>query len=353
MNAKKYQLGIIGLGHMGLALANGCINGGLLTNKDIAVLAHSPKTITRCENAGFFMANTTEELVQSSHVLLLAVPPKNLDETLEELGPLLQERSCECPDTPAGKCTGNAAPTGELANKAVFQPSILSVVAGRSIKSIQDKLCAAASSTNTAAAATNLSPAASNAGAATNTNTAATSANPAASSSTASTSTQNTTPAQIPVAHALPNATLQVGLGACAIAFSKEFNQQEADFVKQIFSCAGVVYELPEELINASVAAHGSTPAYVYYFANCMIEHLKTCGFEEKCARDLLVQTIAGSAKLMQESPDKSIDLFIDEIATEGGTTAAAIDVLKNSSFANDLAKANNACIKRCNELAK
>ena len=310
MNAKKYQLGIIGLGHMGLALANGCINGGLLTNKDIAVLAHSPKTITRCENAGFFMANTTEELVQSSHVLLLAVPPKNLDETLEELGPLLQERSCECPDTPAGKCTGNAAPTGELANKAVFQPSILSVVAGRSIKSIQDKLCAGASSTNS-------------------------------------------TPAQIPVAHALPNATLQVGLGACAIAFSKEFNQQEADFVKQIFSCAGVVYELPEELINASVAAHGSTPAYVYYFANCMIEHLKTCGFEEKCARDLLVQTIAGSAKLMQESPDKSIDLFIDEIATEGGTTAAAIDVLKNSSFANDLAKANNACIKRCNELAK
>ncbi len=310
MNAKKYQLGIIGLGHMGLALANGCINGGLLTNKDIAVLAHSPKTITRCENAGFFMANTTEELVQSSHVLLLAVPPKNLDETLEELGPLLQERSCECPDTPAGKCTGNAAPTGELANKAVFQPSILSVVAGRSIKSIQDKLCADASSINA-------------------------------------------TPTQIPVAHALPNATLQVGLGACAIAFSKEFNQQEADFVKQIFSCAGVVYELPEELINASVAAHGSTPAYVYYFANCMIEHLKTCGFEEKCARDLLVQTIAGSAKLMQESPDKSIDLFIDEIATEGGTTAAAIDVLKNSSFANDLAKANNACIKRCNELAK
>ncbi len=293
MNGKKYQLGIIGLGHMGLALAKGCINGGLLTNKDIAVLAHSPRTKTRCEKEGFFMANTTRDLAQNSRVLLLAVPPKNLDEVLEQLGALAAA------DKPSP-----------------FQ--ILSVVAGRSIKSIQDKLnVCTAQAKNTAGAAS------------------------------------ATQMAQIPVARAMPNATLQVGLGACAIAFSKEFDKQEAEFIKQIFGCAGIVYELSEELINASVAAHGSTPAYVYYFANCMIEHLKTCGFEEKCARDLLVQTIAGSAKLMQKSPDKNIDLFIDEIATQGGTTAAAIDVLKNSSFAQDLAKANDACIKRCNELAK
>ena len=335
MNTKTYQLGIIGLGHMGLALAKGCISGKLLEPSNIAVFAHSAKTQTRCKQEGLSLIESLEELVQNSRILLLAVPPKNLDEVLKELAPLLDVSKTDIltsanmaegagiaagasmvegagtatgagtntnaeqeADTAAGIGTSASANTGAGATN--FQPCILSVVAGRSIKSIQDIIGA-----------------------------------------------------HVPVAHALPNATLQVGLGACALCFSDEFAKSEAEFIKNIFSCAGIVYELSEELINASVAAHGSTPAYVYYFVDCMIKHLISCGFEEQCARELLVQTIAGSAKLMQEQPDKSIASFINEIATEGGTTAAAINMLKNSSFADDLAKANNACIDRCNELAK
>ncbi len=156
----------------------------------------------------------------------------------------------------------------------------------------------------------------------------------------------------VPVVRAMPNAALEVGCGATVLAASPDCPAGLLAFAEELFGGAGIVRQMSEELLDASVAVHGSTPAYVYYFVECMLEDLRGRGFDEADARALLVQTLAGAAKLLEAAPDKPLSEFVAQVATPGGTTRAAIDVLEGGPFAETLSAANGACITRCKELA-
>ncbi len=263
----RMKLGVVGLGHMGSALARGAVAAGALDPREIAVLAHSDATAAACKAAGYTLVAAPDTLAGSCDAVLLAVAPK---------------------DAPAA-----------LASFAACPPRVLfSVVAGLSIAKIRSILPG------------------------------------------------------VPVVRAMPNAALEVGLGATVLAASPDCPAWARSFAKGLFGSAGVVREMDEELLDASVAVHGSTPAYLYYFVECMLDDLAGRGFAHADARALLVQTLAGAAKLLEAAPDKPLSEFVAQVATPGGTTRAAIDVLEGSAFAEGLAAANAACIARCKELA-
>lgn len=159
--------------------------------------------------------------------------------------------------------------------------------------------------------------------------------------------------AEIPIVRAMPNTPLQIGEGATALCRSESCPADEYDFVFRLFRHLGVTRSVPEEQLNSFVSVHGSTPAYVYYFAECILDDLKERGIDEETARALLVQTIIGSGKLLKENPGKPLSTFIDEVCSKGGTTIQAIESMKNDNLAEIVRKANEKCIARAEELGK
>ena len=85
--------------------------------------------------------------------------------------------------------------------------------------------------------------------------------------------------------------------------------------------------------MNDIIAVHGSTPAYVYYFIECLMKDAAARGIDEDAARDLIVQTFIGSATLLKKNRTKPVSDFIDEVCSKGGTTIEAITELKRQNL--------------------
>ena len=156
---------------------------------------------------------------------------------------------------------------------------------------------------------------------------------------------------KVPVIRAMPNTPLQIMEGSTAMCRSEECRADEYDFVFQLFNSMGVTRTVPEEQINASVAVHGSTPAYIYYFAECLINDAVSRGMDEEAARALIVQTIIGAGSLLQTDPRRPISAFIDEVCSKGGTTIEAVNSLREENLAEILHNASEKCVKRAEEL--
>lgn len=157
----------------------------------------------------------------------------------------------------------------------------------------------------------------------------------------------------VPVIRAMPNTPLQISEGATALCKSSNCKADEYDFVFQMFSSMGVTRTVPEDKMNEIIAVNGSTPAYVYYFIDSMVKDAAARGIDEYDARALIVQTFLGSAKLLLNNPGKSLDAFISEVCTKGGTTIEAIDVMRREKLEDIIKAASDACIKRAAELGK
>ena len=126
----------------------------------------------------------------------------------------------------------------------------------------------------------------------------------------------------------------------------------EFEEVSRLFSASGIVENLPEESMNAVISVNGSSPAYVYLFAKAVIDSAVAQGIERKAAKRLIIQTLKGSAKMLDESgmePDELIKM----VASPGGTTLAALNSFSDDDFEKVIDNAMMACTTRAGELAK
>ncbi|MCR5795320.1 MAG: pyrroline-5-carboxylate reductase [Solobacterium sp.] len=156
-----------------------------------------------------------------------------------------------------------------------------------------------------------------------------------------------------PVIRLMPNTPLQVGTGASVICRSDNCSDEAYDFVIRLFDSMGITKEVPEEQMNIGVALHGSTPAYAYYFMQCLIKDAEKRGVDSQTARELIVQTFKGSCELLQANPDKPLDDFINEVCSKGGTTIEAVTELKNRGTEGIIHDANEKCIRRAAEIGR
>ena len=85
---KQYRLGFIGCGHMGMSIARGALNRGLLKTEEIAVFDPSETIRKNCAELGFAVCGSEAELAETAHVVLLAVTPQVVDSVLPKLSGL-------------------------------------------------------------------------------------------------------------------------------------------------------------------------------------------------------------------------------------------------------------------------
>jgi len=161
---------------------------------------------------------------------------------------------------------------------------------------------------------------------------------------------QGLMPPGTPVIRVMPNTPAQVLAGATAVALGADANESHGEIARAIFGASGLVVDVDEKLIDAVTALSGSGPAYVCLFIEALADAGVNCGLDRKTALQLAAQTVMGSAKMILETGDSPSNLK-DRVASPGGTTIAAIQVLERSAFRGSVMEAVFAAFQRAKEL--
>ena len=150
-------------------------------------------------------------------------------------------------------------------------------------------------------------------------------------------------------ARIMPNTPVFVNEGMSVVSFSEGFRDE---FVLDIFKCIGKVLELNESYLNSVTALSGSGPAYVYMFIKALIDGGVKCGLDESTAKTLAIQTVIGSATMVEKSP-LDIDTLINNVCSKGGTTIQAVNSYKEDDLEGIVIKGMEKCKARAEELGK
>lgn len=156
----------------------------------------------------------------------------------------------------------------------------------------------------------------------------------------------------IPVVRVMPNTPALIQAGVAAICQGRFAREEHLKQVEKILGAVGRVVRLPEEMMNAVTAVSGSGPAYVFLFTEALSEAAQKLGIEKKLADVLAIETVVGAGKLMEETGQYP-SVLREKVTSPGGTTEAALKVLKERSFKSIIGEAVQAACRRGEELGQ
>lgn len=154
------------------------------------------------------------------------------------------------------------------------------------------------------------------------------------------------------VIRAMPNTPSIVGHGVTGISKGKSANDNQLALAKNLFETVGQVIVVDEEKINALSTISGSGPAYVFYFAEKLMNAAKKMGFSEKEANLMVRSTFLGSATLLAASSDSPVALRA-QVTSPNGTTMQATARFDEADLEKVFIEATEAALARAIELGK
>ncbi len=153
-----------------------------------------------------------------------------------------------------------------------------------------------------------------------------------------------------PVIRAMPNTPATVGAGMTAIAPGKQVEATHLKIATTIFTAIGQVVEVPEYMMDAVTGLSGSGPAYVALMIEALADGGVAAGLPRPIASQLALQTVLGTAQLIQESACHPAVLK-DRVTSPGGTTIAGVAQLEKAGFRSALIEAVKAAYLRSQQL--
>lgn len=170
------------------------------------------------------------------------------------------------------------------------------------------------------------------------------------------------------VVRAMPNIGIKIGESVTCLSRGVLSGEGDLAFTQELFYYLGVTKEMKEELMNAATAISGSGPAYIFDFVESgsidphnIPEHTRhdimkrleraaeAVGFNSEDAMFLAVNTTNTSINLVKKTGLPPSELK-KQVASKGGTTEAALEVLHKGGSWEDAAV---AALKRADELSK
>ena len=134
------------------------------------------------------------------------------------------------------------------------------------------------------------------------------------------------------IVRCMPNTPALVGEGCTALSPNGNVSQEEIELALKIFNSFGKASVVPERLMDAVVAASGSSPAFVFMFIEALADEVVEAGMPRNQAYMFVAQTVLGSAKLMLDTGRLPADLK-DMVCSPGGTTIEGVRVLEEKGF--------------------
>lgn len=130
----------------------------------------------------------------------------------------------------------------------------------------------------------------------------------------------------------MPNTPAQVGRSISVAVSDQLLEARARDLVSELLRAIGAVAWVEDEsLMDAVTALSGSGPAYVFHLVEAMTAAGIAAGLPADLAGTLARQTIAGAGELIHQS-EASAKTLREQVTSPGGTTAAGLDILMQSS---------------------
>jgi pyrroline-5-carboxylate reductase len=146
---------------------------------------------------------------------------------------------------------------------------------------------------------------------------------------------------------AMPNTPALIGKGITGLFADTAVNEADRNLAQTICNAVGQSIWVPEEaLMDAVTAVSGSGPAYVFAFLEAMQSAGEKLGLDAKSARKLAYATLEGATQLAHNS-DEHAGVLRERVTSKGGTTAAALEVMKQEGWNEILEKAIDAASQR------
>ena len=135
------------------------------------------------------------------------------------------------------------------------------------------------------------------------------------------------------VIRVMPNTPAQIGEGMSVWTASPRTPQTAVDATRDVVGTLGAQLQVDDEkIIDMATALSASGPAYVFMFIEALIDAGVYLGMTRDVARTLALQTVLGSAKLVEQTGRHPAELK-DMVTSPGGTTIEAALALERSGF--------------------
>jgi pyrroline-5-carboxylate reductase len=152
------------------------------------------------------------------------------------------------------------------------------------------------------------------------------------------------------VVRVMPNTPAMVGEGMAVVSGGNDATDEQVDLVRALFATVGDAIVIDEKYQNAATAISGSGPAYFALVVDALARAGVGQGLPRDVAQALAIQTMRGTAELLDESGQHPEEL-VDGVSSPGGTTIAAIERLEAGGLRAAFAEAVAANVKRAEEL--
>src|SRR3546814_2660587 len=136
--------------------------------------------------------------------------------------------------------------------------------------------------------------------------------------------------AQAPaIVRCMPNTPAMLGAGVTGLFATPAVDAASREQAQALLSSASeTVWIDNETLMDSVTATSGSGPAYVFLLAEAMEDAAKRQGLPDDAARQLVLQTILGAARMLTESGEAPAELR-RPVTPPGGTTHPATEPLQ------------------------
>jgi pyrroline-5-carboxylate reductase len=153
------------------------------------------------------------------------------------------------------------------------------------------------------------------------------------------------------IVRAMPNTPALIRRGITGLFAAAGVNAEERISAEQVLGAVGeTLWCDTEKTLDAITAVSGSGPAYLFHYLESMIAAAEDRGFSSADARRLAYATARGAVELALHSSDPPAVLR-EQVTSKGGTTAAALEVLRMRDVKAAYVEAIRAADARAAEL--
>jgi pyrroline-5-carboxylate reductase len=146
---------------------------------------------------------------------------------------------------------------------------------------------------------------------------------------------------KIGVVRAMPNTAIAIQESMTCIC-SRNVNDGQSQYVKDMFNQLGKVVAIDEKLMDAATVLGACGIAYALRFIRANIQGGIEIGFDSVTATLIAAQTVKGAAELLIQNGSHP-EAEIDKVTTPKGCTIAGLNEMEHQGFSSSLIKGISA----------
>ena len=132
------------------------------------------------------------------------------------------------------------------------------------------------------------------------------------------------------IVRAMPNLPASIGVGVTGYCQTNNLSDNDIKNANDLLCAFGKgIYLSSEKLIDVVTAISGSGPAYIFYLVEVLSKIGKENGLLEQDSKTLALETLIGSAKLLELSK-MDPEILKKNVTSPGGTTEAGLEILES-----------------------